>query len=148
MFIGIAFKFLLNIGALWVAGRYIPGFQIMPMDFIGQFSLFNPIGRIVSLNPALQGFSLPFSGISFAISPVVQTIVAGGILLAVLNAVLYPLLKVAAAILPFITTPMLLVAANGILLSLAASSLAAVAIDGFKPLLLVSLLLGVVNALP
>lgn len=122
MFANVAVKILANAGALWAADRYITGFAVRPTEFF-----------------SIDLFMLP---------PLIQTLAAGGIAFAVANAVLHPPLKVIAAILPLITTAMLMVVANVVLLYLAAIYVpATLAIAALKPLLLSSLLLGIVNTL-
>lgn len=121
MFTSIAFKILINAGALWAADRYISGFSIAPREFL----------RI--------GF--------FPIDPLAQTLIVGGLALAIANAVLYPLLKVIGDLLPFITAAMLMAAANIIILYFADIYVAQLAIDGMRPLFWSALLIGVLNSL-
>lgn len=117
----IVFQVAINSGALWAATRYISGFGIIPQEFL----------RI--------GF--------FPIDPLVQTFVVGGLALAILNAVLYPLLKVVGDILPFITAAMLMVAANMVILYLGDIYLAQLSIEGMRPLFWSAVLIGLVNTL-
>ena len=121
MFANIAFKILANVGALWAATRYVSGFSIAPQEFL----------RI--------GF--------FNIDPLAQTLIAGGLALAIINAVLYPLLKVTGDLLPFITTAMVVVAVNMVILYLGDIYLAHLAISGLKPLFWSALIIGIVNTL-
>lgn len=117
---GFGVKILANIGALWVAARYIPGFDIVPVEF--------------------------FRFAAFPISAAIQTLVVTGIALALANALLRPILKAVGAILPLVTGALLLVILNIILLYIGSHSLPVLAIDGLRPLLLGGLLLGIVNA--
>jgi len=110
-----------NALALWAATRYISGFGIEPS--------------------ALASLEL------LRITPLVQTLVVGGLALALVNLILYPFLKVIAAVLPFITTAMLVVAANLAIVYVASFYLPQLAISGVKPLLLSSILIGLVNSL-
>lgn len=121
MFANIAIKIIANAGALWAATRYISGFSITPAEFLQ------------------IGF--------FPIDPWVQTLIVGGAALAILNAVLYPFLKVIADLLPFITTAMTVAAANIVILYFADVYLTQLAINGLKPLLWSAVLIGVTNTL-
>ncbi len=118
----VAIKVIANAAALWAASRYISGFQIIPYEFFH-----------IELLP---------------IDPTLQTLIAGGIALAIANAILRPPLSVIAAVLPFITTPMLMVVANVVLIYLAAAYFpATLAVAALKPLLFSGLILGLVNSL-
>lgn len=117
----IAARVLANAGALWAAVRYIPGFHIAPIEF----------------------FPMSF----LPIDPVIQTYAAAGITLAAVNAGLSPVLRVIAAALPFLTTVMLLVALNLTLIYAGTVFLPVFIPIGLKPLILSSLLLGIMNAL-
>ena len=118
----IVIKILANAGALWAADRYITGLAVFPTEF----------------------FRFDF----FAIPPLIQTLAIGGAALAAANAILRPPLSVIAAVLPFITTPMLMVVANVVLIYLAAAYFpATLAVAALKPLLFSGLILGLVNSL-
>ena len=122
MLANVAIKILANAGALWAATRYVPGFELLPTEF----------------------FRIEL----FAVDPLLQTFIAAGIVLAVANALLYPILKIVAAILPFITTPMLVVLLNAALVYAGAAFLpAAITVAGLQPLLWTALLLGIINSL-
>lgn len=117
----VPFKILANVGVLWAALRYIPGFHIVPIEFF-QFE------------------ALP-------IDPLMQTLVAGGIALAIANALLYPVMSIIAALLPLITTPMLMVALNMALLWAVTLVSPALSISGLEPLFWSGLSLGIANTL-
>ena len=123
MFPNVAIKIIANAGALWAAARYIPGFQIVPMEF----------------------FRLEF--LPFTITPLIQTLLVGGLALALVNVVLRPILQVIGAALPFITGAMLMVVLNMVLLYIGAAYFTALTIEGIRPLLWSGLLLGIVNTL-
>lgn len=117
----IAVKILANAGALWAAARYIPGFHVTPVEFF-QFALF-------PVDASLQTFLI--AGIAFALASIV----------------LYPLASVIAALLPLITTAMLMVAIHMALLYAAAALSTALSIAGLEPLFWGGLLLGIINTL-
>ena len=117
----ILIKILANAGALWIAAKYISGFSIAPVEFV-----------------SLGALSIP---------PLAPTLIVGGLALAILNAVLYPLAKVFGAVIPLVTAAMLSVAANIIILYFAAIYLPQVEISGLKPLFLSGLLIGLINAI-
>lgn len=119
----VALKTLANAGALWAAARYIPGFQIFPVEL----------------------FSLDF--LPFAVPPIAQTYIAAGIILAVANAIAYPILKALGAALPFVTGAMLMIALDVALLYVGAAYFPALEIAGGKPLFWSGFLLGIVNVL-
>lgn len=119
----IAIKILANAGALWAAVRYIPGFHIAPVELV----------------------QLDF--LPIAIPAIIQTYAAAGIALAIVNAVLSPILNAIGAALPFVTGAMLMVALDIVLLYAGALYLPQIAFDGLRPLLLSGLLLGVVNSI-
>ena len=122
MLANVAIKILANAGALWAATRYVPGFELLPTEF----------------------FRIEL----FAVDPLLQTFIAAGIVLAVANALLYPILKIVAAILPFVTTAMLVVLLNAALVYAGAAFLpAAITVAGLQPLLWTALLLGIINSL-
>lgn len=122
MFENIVIKILANAAALWAAARYIPGINIAPLEL----------------------FNLPF----LPIDPLIQTYLAAAIALAIINVILYPILNVIAAVLPFITTAMLMVVLNMAILYAAAIFFpATLTLAALKPLLLSGLLLGIVNTL-
>ncbi len=117
----IPLKILANTGFLWAAMRYIPGFHIAPMEFF-QFE------------------ALP-------VDPLIQTLVAGGIALAIANTLLYPVMSIIAALLPLITTPMLMVVLNMALLYTVMLLSPVLSISGLEPLFWSGLFLGVINSL-
>lgn len=122
MLVNIALKIILNTGAMWLAVRYVPGVHVSPLDLL----------------------RIPY----IPIDPLVLTFLAAGIALTIVNALLYPILKVIAALLPFITTPMLVVVLNGVLLTAASLFLPSIfAVEGLKSSFLFGLLLGIVNSL-
>ncbi len=117
----VILKFAANAGALFVATRYIEGFKISPQALLN----LNVIG----------------------IPPFLQIILAGGIVLAILNDLARPLLKIIAAILPLITFVILAIAFNFAVLYVADIYLNGLTILGVKPLFLASLLIGVINSI-
>ncbi len=117
----IPFKILANVGVLWVALRYVPGFHIVPIEFF-------------------QLEALP-------IDPLIQTLVAGGIAFAIANVLLYPVMNIIAALLPLITTPMLMVVLNMALLWAIMLVSPTLSISGLEPLFWSGLLLGIANTL-
>lgn len=121
MFSRILLKILANTGALWVATKYISGFGIAPVEFM----------RLGAL----------------AIPPLAQTLIVGGLALAILNAVLHPITKIFGAIIPLVTSAMLSAAANIIILYFAAIYLPQMEINGLKPLVLSGLLIGLINTI-
>lgn len=123
MFPNVAIKIVANAGALWAAARYIPGFEIFPVELF------------------------PLDFLPFAIPPLVQTYIAGAIILAVVNAIAHPILKVIGAALPLVTGAMLMIVLNIVLLYIGAGYFPALEIAGFRPLLWSGFLLGVVNTL-
>lgn len=123
MGINIVLKVLINTGALWAAVRYISGFHIAPTELV----------------------RLDF--LPVAIPTIIQTYVAGGIALAIINAVLHPILKAIGAALPLITGAMLMVVFNIALLYFAAEYIPQITIGGWKPLIFSGLLVGIVNSI-
>ncbi len=120
---GIAFKVLANIGALWAAARYISGFHIAPLELV----------------------SLDF--LPFAVPALAQAYIAGGVILALVNAVAHPILKAIGAALPLVTGAMLMVALNIAILYFGAVYLPALTLTGLKPLLWGGLLFGILNTI-
>lgn len=119
----VAIKVIANAGALWAAARYIPGFQIFPVELF------------------------PLDFLPFAVPPLVQVYIAGAIILAVINAIAHPVLNVIGAALPLITGAMLMIVLNIALLYIGAGYFPALEIAGVKPLLWSGFLLGIVNTL-
>ncbi len=117
----VPLKILANTGILWAAMRYISGFHILPIEFF-------------------QLEALP-------IDPLIQTLIAGGIAFAIANTLLHPVMRIIAALLPLITTPMLMVVLNMALLYGAALVFPALSISGLEPLFWSGLLLGIANTL-
>ncbi|MDP3727480.1 MAG: phage holin family protein [bacterium] len=119
----VVIKIIVNAGALWAAARYIPGFKIFPVELF------------------------PLDFLPFTVPAIAETYLAGAIILAVVNAILHPILKVIGAALPLVTGAMLMVVLNIVLLYAGAVYFPALEIAGFKPLLWSGLLLGIVNTL-
>ena len=119
------FRFLLKVAAnalaLVAAARFIQGFEILPHSF------------------ALLG------GLAF--SPLTQSFIVGGIVLAVLNMFLRPILNVLSLPFLFITFGLFSVVIHIIILYLADLYLAELVISGFRALFLGSLLIGLINVL-
>lgn len=113
-------KTVTNAAALWLAVRYIPGFGIQPHAFF---------------DPALLG-----------VSALIQSLIAGGLALAVLNLILRPVLKLISYPFIVLTFGLFHVVINIAILYLAARYLPVLVILGFWPLFWGSLLIGVVNA--
>ncbi|OHA09233.1 MAG: hypothetical protein A3B37_03405 [Candidatus Sungbacteria bacterium RIFCSPLOWO2_01_FULL_59_16] len=118
-------KFLLriaaNAAALFVAVRYLPGFHLAPRAF-----------------PYLDAAGLP---------PFWQTVIIGGLVLALLNAFLKPLLKLVSFPLILVTFGFFHIVINLLILALADYFLAVLAIEGFAALLAGSILVGIANRL-
>lgn len=131
MFASLAIKVIANAAALWVAAHYIAGFGIAPVD-LSSFGFLATIAGFIG---------------TLGATPIMITLLLAGILLAVVNAVLYPIAKVFGAIVPLITTAILMAAVNGVVLYAASRSLPNIILAGWKPTLLASLLLGIVNSI-
>ncbi len=116
-----ALKTAVNAGALAVSSRLIQGFEITGRSF-----------------PLLGGLNIP---------PLVQSLIIGGLVLALLNIFLRPILKFVSFPLIIITFGLFSVVINFIILYLADVFLAELAIEGFRAFLFGSLLLGIVNAI-
>lgn len=125
MEVAIISKFIIkiaaNAGALFVAGRFISGFEITPFEFV----------------------NLGFLGVS----PFAQSLIAGGLALAIANLILWPLLRVLDLLLPLISYGVLSVVFNGLLLYFADLYLPQLTISGFTPLIWSSILIGIVNTI-
>lgn len=117
----LIFKILANAGALFAAVEFIPGVQFAPVEL--------------------------FRFEAFPVSPLIQTLLAGGAALAIVNGALRPVANAIGAILPLITGALLTVVLNVVLLYAADAYLAQIAFTGLAPLLWSGLLLGIVNTI-
>lgn len=121
-FIGRLFlKTATNAGALWIAARFISGFEIDPRTFWGLDAL--------------------------PISPLIQTLIIGGIVLALLNLILRPILKFISFPVIFLTFGLFHIVINIAILYLADLWLAELVTTSFQALFMGSLFIGIVNAL-
>ena len=116
-----ALKTAINAGALAAASRLIPGFEITGQSF-----------------PILGGLNIP---------PLAQSPVIGGLVLALLNIFLRPILKFVSFPLIIITFGLFSIVINFIILYLADVFLAELTIEGFFAFFAGSLLIGIVNAI-
>ena len=112
-------KMVLNAAALWVATHYLTDFSLAPQAF----------------------HFLDW----FKISPLTQSLITGGILLAVLNTFIRPILKLVSFPFLIITFGLFNIVINLALLWLADWWLAALTINGFPAYLFGSILIGIVN---
>ena len=114
-------KIAVNAATLWVAVKFIHGFTIAPHSF-----------------PYLSVLN---------VSPFTQSLIAGGILLALLNLILRPILKLIS--LPFIilTFGLFQIVINLIILYLADWYLTELTITGFTAYLFGSILIGIANSI-
>lgn len=110
----------MNAAVLWVAVRFIPGFALTPREFV-------PPGVI-------------------AIPPLAQSFLLGGVVLALLNVFVRPILKLLSFPLILLTLGLFHVVINLAVLALADSIVTQLEIHGFTALLIGSLLLGLANA--
>ena len=91
---------------------------------------------------------MPFEFVNLGflgLAPFAQSLIAGGLALAIINLILFPLLKVLDLILPLVSYGALSVVFNGALLYFADPYLPQLAITGFTPLIWSSILIGLVN---
>ncbi len=114
-------KIALNAVILWLAARYLNGFGVIPHSF-----------------PYLEFLK---------VTPFVQSLIAGGIILAVLNTVLRPILKLISFPFLILTFGLFNIVINLIILYLADWYLAELTISGFTAYLFGSILIGIVNTL-
>ena len=114
-------KVAVNAGALWLATRLIQGFEVIPHSF-------SPLDVL-------------------NISPLAQSLIVGGLVLALLNAVVRPILKLLSFPLIIITFGLFHIVINMAILYFADTLLAPLAIEGFKALFFSSLMIGIVNAI-
>lgn len=116
----LATKTATNAAALWALGRFIPGFVIIPYSFV----------------------DLQFLGLT----PLIQSLIAGGFTLAVLNLVLRPILRTISAPFIFLTFGLFHIAINAAILYLADWYLPQLSFENWKAFLLGSILIGAVNS--
>lgn len=112
-------KIALNALALWVASRYLNGFEVIPHAF-------------------------PYLGF-LKVTPFIQSFIAGGVILAVLNLILRPILKLVSFPFLIITFGLFNVVINLVILYLADWYLPELTISGFMAYLFGSFLIGIVN---
>lgn len=116
----VLLKTALNAGGLYLASQWVSGFEIAPRSFLGLESI--------------------------GLSPLVQSLVAGGLVLALLNSTLRPILRLISFPLIILTFGLFHIVINLAVLYLADASLAALTIASFKALFVGSFIIGVVNA--
>lgn len=116
-----AIKVAINAGALAASSRLIQGFEITGRSF-----------------PLLGGLNIP---------PVTQSLVIGGLVLALLNIFLRPVLKFVSFPIIIITFGLFSIVINFIILYLADVLLAELTIQGVRAFLFGSFLIGIVNAI-
>lgn len=122
LFLGrILLKTLTNAGALYLASRWISGFVVEPRDFWGISSL--------------------------GLTPLVQSLIIGGLILALLNAIVRPVLKFFSFPFIILTFGLFHIVINLAVLYFADLLIPMLAIEGFKALFFGSLLIGIVNAI-
>lgn len=114
-------KIAVNAAALWIGARFISGFEIVPRTF-------------------------PYLDLIRNLSPFGQTLITGGIVLALLNIFLRPLLKIVSFPFLLLTFGLFNIVINLVILYVADWYVAELAIHGFKSLLLGSILIGALNS--
>lgn len=114
-------KIAVNAGAVWLAARFIRGFEVIPHDF---------------------------SWLNFLnVSPFVQSLIVAGLILALLNAIIRPILKLLSLPLLIITFGLFHIVINLVILYIADAYFAELAISGFRALFFGSILIGIANAI-
>lgn len=117
----ILLKTLTNAGALYFASRWIAGFVVEPRDFLGISSL--------------------------GLTPLVQSFIIGGLILALLNAIVRPALKLISYPFIILTFGLFHIIINLAILYFADLLTPMLAIESFKALFFGSLLVGIANAI-
>lgn len=115
-----ALKTAANAAALWAAWQYIPGFSITPHAF----------GDLATIG----------------ITPAMQSLIAGGLVLAVLNAVLRPVLRIISTPFIFLSFGLFHIVINAVILYIADLYLAELSVSGWKAMLFGSIFIGAVNS--